>query len=1367
MIDRVVRAVAAAVPGCSAEAVADALWLATIASRQDRPAPEPAVAATGEPAGRDGTADPPAEPAPRPEQPAPAGGVTGGELVEATPAGAAVAGVPAVAVGLGTAAARRRPVPAGHALAPFRRIRRPGPPVVDVDATVEATADAGRLTVVTRPGWDRGLDVAIVVDDSPVAAAWADALGDFESLLRRTGAFRQVTRWTLRWQAGGSVLLRDGTGAAHGPLRLTDPTGRRLVLVATDATTDPWYAPPIWTLLHRWARLMPVAVLHLLPEQYRGFTALGSPTVALRARRPGAVNTAADVVRAWWDSDDEPGAVALPVVTLRPHDVRRWAHAVASGAGWVDAVWARTPDARPAGATNAGLSPADRVRAFQARATPDAQTLARILAAAPVLSLPLLQVLQRELLPAAGPAELAEVLVSGLLERLPAAPTGPRSQLRWRPGTAELLARGTSTSQDWSVYEVLSEHLQRWGGTGQSIEALLAHPLGTGTVDPSMEPFALMGRHLAQRLGIELPDPSPDRPVGTTRRPASVLCVEGMVASLRSTAQVAATWHAAIADGLLRAAGDPQQVTVRVTETVEVLRLADLFDGEPATVSPAQQADQTDFERAVLLGWLHAVGSGDTATGAGAWSRVRATVLRVLSRTALGQVIVDSAGAAVVERVSRYFTDQRLRAAVQRRIAAAITDDTQVIVAHSFGAIAVYETLCAYPALKVRALITLGTPLGSPAVLRRLRPPPGQSLRNVGSWTNVAARGDVVAMPSALPVEFGGWITNVAVDNGIEWHSVARYLSQPQTGAAILAGLGAGLEGDLRRHAADCVVIVDGAAIGTGFFIAPGVLLTARHLVDGQDTVRVRWRDEWRTATVRWTPDTTTTDLAVLYVQPAPAGHPALRLADRQPVLGERYLGLGYTGQGGAHEVMSIDLVFSGRAERTLGFDGEARGGMSGAPVIDLETGAVLGVVHSTHKQQRTTHAEPVGSLRDMPAPDYQRLLRAHDLHHRPGPAVRGEQRPRRGGFLADVEERELLALLAGCRVAAPSEHRRAFRTVAGGARDPELPLNDYRDVVAELTELIPPTTGLPHVLDYVAGLVPTAEPLRDWVVRAAAARGVDSLLRLPPPTRPSLIIRMVPSAEQPGRFRYTVWNYQDASNVSVAAETERPVDLTEARDFVRRAVADAVNRFAGEVRLEFVAPYRLLEIDFEDWHTDERPWSTLGMEYPVVVRSLDRSDDTDPGLARVWLERWRAIGDAAAAPLRRMPCRLGDLDLQVFRAELRLLEPYVPVFPTSPVNTAALGAMLDQGVPVMLWRRGSCPGTPDGAHEDCPGQRFAAALCHDLDGVHRDDLPDQVRRLRNQAAAEPEHQRTDRDLVLLWDDPDRQPERPTLTPPL
>ena len=199
------------------------------------------------------------------------------------------------------------------------------------------------------------------------------------------------------------VLIRDRAGVEHHPDRLIDPSGRRLVLLVTDAAADHWYRPAVWQALRHWAEVMPAAVIHVLPEQYRAQGPLGSSAIGMRSRRPGEPNRAADVEVAWWDPDDAAdGAVPIPVVGMSPSELAVWAQAVAAGTGWVDAVWARQPLGRSARGANADLSAEDRVRAFQARASRGAQALARVLAAAPVLSWPLIGVLQARLVPGTG-----------------------------------------------------------------------------------------------------------------------------------------------------------------------------------------------------------------------------------------------------------------------------------------------------------------------------------------------------------------------------------------------------------------------------------------------------------------------------------------------------------------------------------------------------------------------------------------------------------------------------------------------------------------------------------------------------------------------------------------------------------------------------------------------------------------------------------------------------------------------------------------------------------------------------------------------------------------------------------------------------
>jgi GTPase SAR1 family protein len=537
VIDRIVQALAEQMPDSTAEDIADLLWVAAL------------TVATGDPSA--GAADDADAPAGAPERPPitdaeplssdlAAGGTPSQQhdLVEPGTAVAFTGSTAATTVGLRVPAATDRPDLTARSFAAFRRIRRPGHPVVDVDATVDATADAGRLMLVTRPADERGLDVAVVVDRLATAAVWTDTIAEFEQLLRRSGAFRQVSRWDLVPGArpDAPVRLRDAAGMPHPAGRIVDPTGRRLVLLITDAVAPHWYTTPIWAALQRWASLVPTAIVNVLPEHYLESTALGRPDVAVRARRRAGPNATAEVRVPWWSEDEVPAsAVALPVVPLYPAGLTNWAGAVATGSGWVAAIWSAPPAGPPGAEANVHLTAAERVRAFRVRATPAARELARILAASPTLSLPLIRVLQHRLLSSTDPAPVAEIMISGLLERL--AGRSDDEQLVFRPDVAPLLRRGATASEDWDAFEVLTEYLEQHAGSGTSVQALLANPAGAAATDAGLTPFAAMGRDVALRLGIILPTIDTPRPAppGLTPAPQPAKAIPPTSLTYRST----------------------------------------------------------------------------------------------------------------------------------------------------------------------------------------------------------------------------------------------------------------------------------------------------------------------------------------------------------------------------------------------------------------------------------------------------------------------------------------------------------------------------------------------------------------------------------------------------------------------------------------------------------------------------------------------------------------------------------------------------------------------------------------------------------------------------------------------------------------
>ena len=186
--------------------------------------------------------------------------------------------------------------------------------------------------------------------------------------------------------------------------------------------------------------------------------------------------------------------------------------------------------------------------------------------------------------------------------------------------------------------------------------------------------------------------------------------------------------------------------------------------------------------------------------------------LRALSGSAFFAGLAERAMLFDLQQVRRYMTDPVMRRAVQDRVAAAVDEDTRVVVGHSLGSVVAYEALCAHPEWPVRALVTLGSPLGiRNLIFDRLVPAPaaGESGKPAGAWPggvqawmNVADAGDVVALVKDLRPLFGAEVACYLVDNGSHAHDVRPYLTAAETGAAIAAGLAHAAAGNDRRRGA-------------------------------------------------------------------------------------------------------------------------------------------------------------------------------------------------------------------------------------------------------------------------------------------------------------------------------------------------------------------------------------------------------------------------------------------------------------------------------------------------------------------------------------------------------------------------------------
>ncbi|MET8974433.1 SAV_2336 N-terminal domain-related protein [Streptomyces sp. NPDC004539] len=473
--------------------LSDALWLAQFTRR---PVPEGPEEAGPEATGPVGNANVSAGAAPHPpaESPVevprpPKRPVLDGQVsLYPVPQGERRARAGALSIGVPAAPVLPAPLELQRALRRLQTYRSPAPPLrtrLDEGATAELSAQAGGLIIpVHRAVVRRDARLQLVLDASSSMRVWHRMFHELEQVFGQLGAFSDIQVSYLHQGPDGEPAVSRSPEAPaaplHSPERLSDPTGRRIVVLVSDCAGPLWHSGQAHRLLHHLSRQGPVAVLQPLPQRMWARTRL--PVTfgelsraetfggALRVRTSGEVR--------------KPGALPVPVLPPEPVALGAWARLL-SGAGsgpvpgavgWVRADQQPAPPAR----ADRRRTPLERVSRFSASASPTAGRLAVYLAAAP-LCLPVMQLVQRTMLPGSGPAELAEVLVGGLVSRSGEERDDGAQWYEMEADVRDALLSRLGRDEAMLVLKHTSEYIeQRFGKGGPNFPALALAQLGDG-----------------------------------------------------------------------------------------------------------------------------------------------------------------------------------------------------------------------------------------------------------------------------------------------------------------------------------------------------------------------------------------------------------------------------------------------------------------------------------------------------------------------------------------------------------------------------------------------------------------------------------------------------------------------------------------------------------------------------------------------------------------------------------------------------------------------------------------------------------------------------------------------------------------------
>ncbi|MEV5832004.1 SAV_2336 N-terminal domain-related protein [Nocardia sp. NPDC052112] len=388
--------------------------------------------------------------------------------------------------------ARTWPLGIETALRPLRRRRRSrSRSEIDIDASIKYYCETSVLVPIQVPVSESWFNRAVlVVDGSPTMAVWRNAVATFERTLRRQRAIQTVDRLVIR--ADGTRVVAVSDVRAVTSAQLPSPNLRQLVIVVTDCVGPMWHRPKVWEELRGWGMHGPVVVVHMLPPRLWSRTALGDADVEIKSSSRGQANSRLKVTAPWWWTEMRSPSNPIPVTTLDPVRMHRWARMVMALDGTAvpgvltDSLHGASAD-RPATA-----GPDTRVNTFRASVSTEANKLAVLLSAVEV-TLPVAEIILNKLVGSGSRVHLAEVLIGGLLQQ-----TGPDSY-DFFPGVREILWRSLTTSATIDVWRTLSPYLETSTGRTPPFSRLLD---GADVADYA-DPLTEIAARLVRRLGLD------------------------------------------------------------------------------------------------------------------------------------------------------------------------------------------------------------------------------------------------------------------------------------------------------------------------------------------------------------------------------------------------------------------------------------------------------------------------------------------------------------------------------------------------------------------------------------------------------------------------------------------------------------------------------------------------------------------------------------------------------------------------------------------------------------------------------------------------------------------------------------------------
>lgn len=620
---------------------------------------------------------------------------------------------------------------------------------------------------------------------------------------------------------------------------------------------------------------------------------------------------------------------------------------------------------------------------------------------------------------------------------------------------------------------------------------------------------------------------------------------------------------------------------------------------------------------------------------------------------------------------------------------------------------------------------------------------------------------------------------------------------------------------------------------GSGFFVAPGWVLTAAHVLrphlakDRSMVFRVRGQGvdsaarlvEWLLTDPARPAVPPEQDLALVRLVDDGVEHECVWLGDRavrhtgalkvygfrpEPPEGPRRRAVSW----------SVDAEINGHDDDQYGLifkpDNEFPSGVSGGPLLDPDTGAVVGLIKSRRTQRDGGKAVSLAALRQF-GDTYRKVMAAHDAWHGDEPVSDT------GDNWVDLQS----ATAAGGELWTPADRRAALALLAALPQPPDTPTVEFLAGMARSNYRWP--GGTPELLTWRDGcglLYEGSRPLspftflrylrlveeyvrargddpdntgalRDWTakrLRRHPSRDLYAVVqeaRLPeemkprredspervvipypgPGDGPVVAVLLDPViGSNPTRFFWQIWLDSGGDDGGGTKEPELyatdrshhgalPGELVQALRTPLGRLFKLKDAEHHPVPLEVALPAEYFDTPVHKWRFDDiaelDDAGHLGAHRRLVLRALARRGEPD----KLWVDRWHAMASEQQFSAWRTPERGMSQSARRYQEAACGLIPVMCRPAGRGAGRAAMRLALESGHGIALWHIDghvgrACPDACDLLYVKVE-ELFAT-----LESL--DELPDRLRLVRQEISERQPDRLWAKPLALLWDDPRR-----------